>query len=327
MTALRPTRRSLLAGLGTLALTKVALAPQAWAQPAGASGAPRIVATTGMVADAARRVAGLPVTGLMGPGIDPHSWRATRDAVAALAQADLILWHGLNLEAQLAPLLADLAARRPVVALAEALPADRLIGTAPGQYDPHVWFDPDLWAGIATPLTAALDAVLPDRAATHAEGAAAFRDDAARIGAYARDVLASVAPERRLLITAHDAFGYFGRAYGWQVEGIQGISTESEAGLARIGELAALIAERRIPAVFVESSVPARAVRALVEGAAARGHAVAIGGELFSDALGAEGTYEGTWVGMIDHNATTIARALGGQAPARGHSGRLAAGA
>ncbi|HMO07417.1 MAG TPA: zinc ABC transporter substrate-binding protein [Paracoccaceae bacterium] len=316
----RTTRRAVIAGLGALAI-----APRAWA--AGAS--PRIVATTGMIADAARSVSGLPVTGLMGPGIDPHSWRATRDAVAALAQADLILWHGLNLEAQLAPLLADLSARKPVVALAEALPADRLLAdpAAPGQFDPHLWFDPDLWTGIAAPLTAALDLVLPGRAGDHAAGAEAFRADAARIGAYAHQVLASVPEERRVLVTAHDAFGYFGRAYGWQVEGIQGISTESEAGLARIGDLVALIAERRIPAVFVESSVPARAVRALVEGAAARGHAVAIGGELFSDAMGVEGTYEGTWVGMIDHNATTIARALGGQAPARGHSGRLTAGA
>lgn len=317
MTVFRPTRRSLLAGLGALAL-----APRAMA-----AGTPRIVVTTGMIADAARVMSGLPVTGLMGPGIDPHSWRATRTDVATLAQADLILWHGLNLEAQLAPLLADLAARKPVVALAEALPADRLIETAPGVFDPHVWFDPDLWAGIAGPLAAALDAADPARAETHAAGAEAFRAEAARIGAYAAGVLDSVPAERRILVTAHDAFGYFGRAHGWQVEGIQGISTESEAGLARIGELVGLIVDRGIPAVFVESSVPARAVRALVEGAAAQGHAVTIGGELFSDAMGAEGTYEGTWVGMVDHNATIIARALGGEAPARGHSGRLAAGA
>ena len=320
MPSLRTSRRAFIAGLGAMTL-----APRAWA----AGPAPRIVATTGMIADAARTVSGLPVTGLMGPGIDPHSWRATRDAVAALAEADLILWHGLNLEAQLAPLLADLAARKPVVALAEALPAARLLSDpeAPELFDPHVWFDPDLWAGLAEPLAATLDAAFPDSAARHAEGAATHRAEAARIGAYAADVLASVAPERRILVTAHDAFGYFGRAYGWQVEGIQGISTESEAGLARIGELVGLIVDRRIPAVFVESSVPARAVRALIEGAAAQGHKVTIGGELFSDAMGAEGTYEGTWVGMIDHNATTIARALGGEAPARGLSGRLASGA
>jgi manganese/zinc/iron transport system substrate-binding protein len=296
------------------------------AAPAHAQAAPRIVATTGMIADAARRVSGLPVQGLMGPGIDPHSWRATRTDVAALARADLVLWHGLTLEAQLSDLMADLGRRKPVVALAEALAKDALLPHPdyPGLFDPHVWFDPALWAGLAAPLTAALDAAFPDRAAAHAEGAAAFAAEAAAVGAYAAGVLATVPDERRLLVTAHDAFNYFGRAYGWQVEGIQGISTESEAGLARIADLVDLLVARGVPAVFVESSVPERAVRALIEGAGARGHAVEVGGELFSDAMGAEGTYEGTWVGMVDHNATVIARALGGEAPPRGMAGRLA---
>ncbi|QYK40504.1 MAG: zinc ABC transporter substrate-binding protein [Paracoccaceae bacterium] len=319
MPATRTTRRAILASLGALAF-----APGALGQ-----GAPRIVATTGMIADAARRLSGTPVQGLMGPGIDPHSWRATRTDIAALARADLVLWHGLNLEAQLRDLMADLAARKPVVALAEALPQDALLPDPeyPGLFDPHVWFDPALWSGIAAPLAAALDTAFPDRAAIHAEGAAAFAADARAVGAYAARVLSSVPADRRLLVTAHDAFNYFGRAYGWQVEGIQGLSTDSEAGLARIADLVDLLVTRDVPAVFVESSVPARAVRALIEGAAARGHQVTIGGELFSDAMGADGTYEGTWIGMVDHNATVIARALGGEAPARGMAGRLAAGA
>ena len=143
------------------------------------------------------------------------------------------------------------------------------------------------------------------------------------MGDYSAKVLNTVPAERRVLVTAHDAFGYFGRAYGWQVEGIQGISTESEAGLVRIGQLVDMLVARKIPAVFVESSVTDRAIRALIEGAAAQGHEVAIGGELFSDAMGQDGSYEGTWIGMIDHNVTTITHALGGDAPEHGMLGKL----
>lgn len=294
---------------------------------ARAQAAPRIVATTGMIADMARRLSGGPVQALLGPGLDPHSYRQTRSDIAALAQADLVLWHGLYLEAQMEDFLLDLGARKPVLAVAEALPRDRLIADPDyaDRFDPHVWFDPDLWALATGPVQAALDALMPDAAETHAANAAAYRAEAAALEAYARQVLGSVPPEARVLVTAHDAFGYFGRAFGFEVQGVQGLSTQSEAGLARIAELVDLLVARRIGAVFVESSVSDRALRALVEGAAARGHAVRIGGELFSDAMGPEGTYEGTWAGMIDHNVTTIARALGGQAPERGLSGRLAA--
>ncbi len=167
----------------------------------------------------------------------------------------------------------------------------------------------------------ALAALAPDVAAK----GASYRDGIKAMGDYARDVLDTIPAEFRLLITAHDAFAYFGKAYGLEVEGVQGISTESEAGLSRIATLVDLIVTRRVPAVFVESSVSDRALRALIEGAAAKGHTVRIGGELVSDAMGAEGTYEGTWVGMMDHNATTIARALGGLAPERGANGLLGA--
>lgn len=285
------------------------------------AGTTQIVATTGMIADAARQISGLPVAALMGPGMDPHGHRATRSDILALARADLVLWHGLNLEAQLSGLMADLAARKPVVALAEALPRDRLLAWPqyPDRPDPHVWFAPDLWAEVTRGVEVAV-APLTAEAPSRAE---AFRAEIAAMGAYAAEVLASVPQEARVLVTAHDAFAYFGRAFGFQVEGIQGISTESEAGLQRIGELVDLIVARRLPAVFVESSVSDRSIRALIEGAAARGHRVAIGGELFSDAMGPDGSYEGTWLGMVDHNVTAISRALGGQAPERGRSGKL----
>jgi manganese/zinc/iron transport system substrate-binding protein len=293
-----------------------------------ASSAPQIVATTGMIADAARRVSGGVVTGLMGAGVDPHSFRQTRSDVAALVRADLVLWHGLRLEAQLVDFMADLSRRVTVVPVAEAIAPDRLLSWDgyPDQHDPHVWMDPLLWLGAVDAVAAALITLEPARTAEFTDNAATYRDEITALDAYARDVLAQVPESARVLVTAHDAFQYFGRAYGFEVEGLQGISTESEAGLSRIGDLVDMLVARNIGAVFVESSVPDRAMRALVEGAAARGHTVTIGGELFSDAMGVEGTYEGTYPGMIDHNITVIARALGADAPPRGLNGRLAEG-
>lgn len=285
------------------------------------SAQPNIVATTGMIADAARVVSGLPVVALMGPGMDPHGHRPTRNDILSLSRADLILWHGLNLEAQFADLMADLANRSSVVAVAEALPKDGLLANPlhPDRPDPHIWFDPALWSDAVQHIEKALLPFAP----TAPENAEMFRQSIAQMGAYAAEVLATVPTEKRILVTAHDAFSYFGRAFGFSVEGVQGISTESEAGLARIGELVDLLVERQIPAVFVETSVSDRSIRALIEGAAARGHRVTIGGELFSDAMGPDGSYEGTWLGMLDHNATTIAKALGGTAPERGKNGKL----
>lgn len=303
----------------------------AFAMPAAlhAASDARIVATTGMIADAARAIFGGGVQGLMGPGVDPHGYRQTRSDIAALVGADLVLWHGLRLEAQLMDLMETLQGRGEVVAVAEALDPANLLRDAdyPDQPDPHIWMDPVLWQEAVGVVEAAILRVAPDRAEEIAANAAAYRAEIAAVQDYAVKVLATVPPEARVLVTAHDAFGYFGRAYGFEVEGLQGISTESEAGLARIRELVDLLVTRKIGAVFVESSVPDRAMRALIEGAAAQGHEVTIGGELFSDAMGAEGSYEGTYPGMIDHNVTTIARALGGEAPERGAFGKLAAGA
>jgi manganese/zinc/iron transport system substrate-binding protein len=168
-----------------------------------------------------------------------------------------------------------------------------------------------------------MTAIAPDAADRHSVNLADQQARMAALDTYSRDILASVPEATRVLVTAHDAFGYFGRDYGFEVLGIQGISTESEAGLARIGELVDVLVDRKVSAVFVESSVSDRSMRALIEGAAAKGHEVAIGGELFSDAMGPDGSYEGTYIGMIDHNVTTIARALGGTAPERGMTGRL----
>lgn len=309
--------------------TLTLLAALPFAGQADAQSPLAVVATTGMIADAARRIGGdrVAVQGLMGPGVDPHSYRQTRTDIRALAGADLVLWHGLYLEAQMEQLFLDLGARQPVVAVAESLPKDRLIAhdTYAGRFDPHVWMDPGLWAPVTAEVGRALISLDPGSEAQILAGAEAYLAELAHLDEYARDVLASVPASRRILVTAHDAFGYFGRAYNFRVEGIQGISTDSEAGLARIAELVDLLVAEEIPAVFVESSVSDRAVRALIEGAVAAGHEVAIGGTLYSDAMGAEGTYEGTYLGMIDHNVTVISRALGGSAPETGRLGRLSA--
>ena len=290
-----------------------------------------VVATTGMIADAAREIGGeaVSVRGLMGPGVDPHSYRQTRSDIVAMAQADLVLSHGLYLEAQMEEFLHRLSRRQTVVAVAEVLPRGRLLGHADyeNKFDPHVWMDPSLWAEVVVAIRDALVKERPELAARFDERTDAYLAEIERLDAYADEVTSTVPADSRVLLTAHDAFAYFGRAFDFEVIGIQGISTESEAGLKRIRDLVDLLVERDIGAVFVESSVPERNVRALVEGAGARGHEVRVAGTLYSDAMGAAGSYEGTYLGMIDHNLTTIVRALGGEAPEDGMQGRLGEGA
>ncbi len=314
------TKRKLLAGLATLPL---ALSAKGLA----AQGVTTVVATTGMIADAARQVGGdlVEVRGLMGPGVDPHSYRQTRSDIVAMARADVVLWHGLYLEAQMEEFLQDLGERGTTTAVAEGLPRDLLLAhdDYDDKFDPHVWMVPDLWTHVVENVRDALSAARPDSAEVFAANAAAHLAELDELATYAAGILASVPEESRVLVTAHDAFNYFGQAYGFEVMGIQGISTESEAGLRRIADLVDILVDRRIGAVFVESSVSDRNIRALIEGAAAKGHEVVIGGELFSDAMGEPGTYVGTYVGMIDHNATTIAGALGGDVPRDGMKGLL----
>jgi manganese/zinc/iron transport system substrate-binding protein len=303
------------------------------ALPAGAQADTRlnVVATTGMIADAARQVGGdlVAVRALMGSGVDPHSYRQTRTDIVAMTRAELVLWHGLYLEAQMEDFFGDLARKRNVVAVAETLPRSLLRGhdDYADKFDPHVWMNPILWKQVVGAVETALAQVEPDSADVFAANAATYMAELDRLADYATETLARIPQSARVLLTAHDAFGYFGEAYGMDVVGIQGISTESEAGLNRISELVDMLVARQVRAVFVESSVSDRNIRALIEGAAAKGHEVIVGGELYSDAMGPEGSYEGTYVGMMDHNVTVIAAALGASdVPARGMDGRLSAG-
>ncbi|WP_425537525.1 metal ABC transporter solute-binding protein, Zn/Mn family [Phaeobacter gallaeciensis] len=318
-------------GLMRLALLLVLPLTLAFAAGRAVAEAPlKIVATTGMIADAARQVGGdaVEVRALMGPGVDPHAYRQTRSDIVAMTRADLVLYHGLYLEAQMESFLHDLSRKRNVVAVAEGLSKDvlRAHDDYEDKFDPHVWMTPNLWKQVVMDIAAVLSEARPAEAQTFAANAQAHLADLDRLVAYADTTLATVPENNRVLVTAHDAFGYFGRDFGFEVLGIQGISTQSEAGLNRIGELVDLLVERKISAVFVESSVSDRSMRALIEGAAAQGHEVQIGGELFSDAMGADGSYEGTYLGMLDHNVTTIAGALGADVPERGMDGKLSAG-
>jgi manganese/zinc/iron transport system substrate-binding protein len=218
-----------------------------------------------------------------------------------------------------------LSRKLPVTAVADGLPRDLLLAHEDyeGRFDPHVWMDATLWSRVIDETAKALSAIKPDAADEFAANAEAYKVELEALDNYTRTSLSKLAPEQRVLVTAHDAFGYFGAAYDFEVMGVQGISTESEAGLSRISDLVETLVARGIRAVFVETSVSDRNMRALIEGAAARGHEVVIGGALYSDAMGADGTYEGTYLGMIDHNVTTIARALGAEVPAGGRLGKL----
>lgn len=291
---------------------------------------PVLQATTGQVAELLRAVAGdtASISSLMGEGIDPHSYKLTRSDTVALMKADAVFHSGLFLEGKMAEMLDKLSAAKPVHAAASILPKDRLIHPdgADTHPDPHVWMDPTLWRLALLGVRDRLSSLYPANATFYAANAARAATEYEALHDYAGTVLSSVPEQRRVLVTAHDAFSYLGRAYGLSVVGIQGISTESEAGLQRIESMVSLLVERKIPAVFVETSVSDRNIQALIQGAAAKGHKVAIGGSLYSDAMGAPGTYEGTYVGMIDHNVNVIAQALGGTVPARGFQGRLAAG-
>lgn len=278
----------------------------------------RVVTTVGMVTDAVERVGGarVRVEGLMGPGVDPHLYKASEGDVRRLERADVIVFVGLHLEAKMADVLERIGERRLARACGEGIPKERLRRPAAfeGQYDPHVWFDVDLWSGCVGAIRDVLAEADPAHAETYRANAARYLAELEALDEEVRRRAATVPAGQRVLVTAHDAFGYFGRAYGFEVVGLQGISTASEAGAKDVDRLASFIAERRIPAVFLESSVAPRTIEAVREAVRARGFEVEVGGELFADAMGSAGTPEGTYVGMVRHNVETIVRALGGAA-------------
>jgi manganese/zinc/iron transport system substrate-binding protein len=276
----------------------------------------RVVTTIGMITDAVERVGGdrVEVEGLMGPGIDPHLYKASEGDLRRLERADVVFYGGLHLEAKMADVLERIRERRATQAVTDGIPREELLRPEAfaGQYDPHVWFDVALWLHAVEQVRDTLAELDPTHAALYRRNAAGYLDELRELDAYVASQARLVPEERRVIITAHDAFNYFGRAYGFQVRGLQGISTAAEAGAGDVQGLARFIAERRIPAIFVESSVSPRTIQAVREAVRARGFDVEIGGSLFSDAMGDPGTPEGTYVGMVRHNIDTIVEGLRG---------------
>jgi len=283
---------------------------------AGSGTALHVVATVAMVGDLATRIGGdrVRVTSMMGPGVDPHLYKATRDDVRLLMDADVILYCGLMLEGKILDTLEKVGTTRAVYAVTDSLSREKLLepDDFPGHADPHVWMDVALWSECIAEVVEALSEVDPEGKAEYIARGAAYEEELKGLDQLVQEAIGTIPEKNRILITSHDAFNYLGRRYGLEVRGVQGLSTESEAGLQQINELVDLLVERRIPAVFVESSVPRKNMEALLDGARWRGHDVQIGGELFSDCMGAPGSVEGTYPGMILHNIRSLVVALGG---------------
>ncbi|PYI54015.1 metal ABC transporter solute-binding protein, Zn/Mn family [Paenibacillus flagellatus] len=280
----------------------------------GEGGKLKVTATIGMITDIVRNVGGARVEaiGLMKAGVDPHLYKATKGDIDKLTQADVVFYNGLHLEGKMASILEKLADKKPTVAVSRNIDKKTLhdMGDGSGQYDPHIWFDVRNWMSATETVRDELIRLDPAHTDEYRRNADAYLAKLRELHEETKTKIASIPEKSRVLVTAHDAFGYFGTAYGIRVMGLQGISTASEAGLKDVSQLRDFLVENRIKAVFVESSVPKKTIQAVVDGAKEKGHTVAIGGELFSDAMGEEGTLEGTYVGMVRHNVDTIVNAL-----------------
>lgn len=275
-----------------------------------------VVTTIGMIADVAQEVGGqcVEVEAMMGPGVDPHLYQANASDVAVLREAEQILYAGYSLEGQLGEVLDNFSHNTPTLAVGPSAidPAELITSQDIYGIDPHLWMDVSLWAQTVPALSEAFVAARPECQASIEANAAAYQAQLNALHAWVADSIESIPERRRILVTAHDAFGYYGRAYGIEVEGIQGISTETETGIADIRSMADVVVEREVPAIFVESTINPRTVQAVIDAASQRGHEVAIGGELYSDAMGDANTADGTYIGMIYANTQHIVDALGG---------------
>lgn len=284
------------------------------ADQAAPNGRLRVACTTGMVADLARNVGGerVEVDCLMGPGVDPHYYKASQGDLERLSRAGVILYNGLFLEGKMEEIFGKMARERRVVAVAAELPQSQLRKPPEfeGHYDPHVWFDVSLWRQTIPTVVAALAAADPAGAEVYQARGAAYAARLDTLHQWVQQELAAITPAQRVLVTAHDAFGYFGRAYGVEVVGLQGVSTVAEYGVNDLNRLVDLIVARRLKAIFVESSVPQRSINAVREGCQGRGHQVQIGGTLYSDAMGEPGSGADTYEGMVRANVHTIVAAL-----------------
>lgn len=271
-----------------------------------------IVTTTGMIADIVENIAGdsATVEAIMQPGVDPHLYKASQGDLKKIMNADYIFYNGLHLEGKMGEILEKQTHSKPVIALGNNIPPTKIIRLTDNTYDPHIWFDVALWKEAAEISLKSLSVLNPENAAYYQENANRYIKELDELDRWVKAEISTIPENRRVLITAHDAFSYFGKAYGIEVRGLQGISTLSEIGLRDVTDLVDFIIKKDIPAVFVESSVSDKSLKAVVAGVQQKGKTLTVGGNLFSDAMGEKGTPEGTYIGMVKHNVNTIVSAL-----------------
>ncbi|MGE6611727.1 metal ABC transporter solute-binding protein, Zn/Mn family [Peribacillus sp. NPDC076916] len=271
-----------------------------------------IIATTGMIGDLVENIGGkhVEVTSLMGPGVDPHLYKATQGDVKTLDSADMIFYNGVHLEGKMTDIFEMMSKDKPTIAVTEGFKENQLRKVSASEHDPHVWFDVKLWIVAAEAVEKELIANDPDHETEFRENYEEYVLQLEELDKYVQDEINKIPKDQRVLVTAHDAFGYYGRSYGLDVRGLQGINTLSEYGSKDVTDMRNYLVKNKIKAIFIESSVPRKAIEAVIQGAGKQGHKVEIGGELFSDAMGEKGTEEGTYIGMVRHNTDTIVRAL-----------------
>tara|TARA_B100000787_G_scaffold137083_1_gene105929 strand:- start:237 stop:1178 length:942 start_codon:yes stop_codon:yes gene_type:complete len=273
-----------------------------------------VVVTTSMLTDLVKNIGGdlINIQGLMGAGVDPHLYKASEGDVSKLFNADVIFYNGLHLEGKLVEVFEKMEAQKTTVALGEFLAKDGLIGSDyfASNYDPHVWFNIQYFKEFSDKVTNVLSNKDPKNAGSYTVNNIAFQQELDLLQTTVVNTIATLAPEKRILVTAHDAFNYFGKAYGFKVVGLQGLSTATEAGVQDVQQLSEYIIKNKVKAVFIESSVPRRTIEALEAAVLSKGHQVSIGGSLYSDALGDAGSVEGTYIGMFLYNVKTIVNAL-----------------
>tara|TARA_B100000809_G_scaffold61009_1_gene57616 strand:- start:8559 stop:9485 length:927 start_codon:yes stop_codon:yes gene_type:complete len=274
----------------------------------------KIVATTGMIADAVNNIVGdsAEVLSLMGPGVDPHLYKVTQSDIKKLLNADVIVYNGLHLEGKMGEILEQMGEKKPVIAVSDGLTKKQLRATSEfqGNYDPHIWFSVQLWSDVVRFIGKNLADIDKENALFYQENTTKHLEELKYLDSWTQEQINIVSEKQRVLITAHDAFGYFGREYGMEVKGLQGLSTAAEYGLKDVTNMVDFISENKIKAVFVESSVSDKSIKAVIEGCKNKEHNVVIGGTLYSDAMGAANTPEGTYIGMVKYNVSTIVEAL-----------------
>lgn len=273
-----------------------------------------IVTTIAQIAEPLSIIGGdkVSVVSLMGPGVDPHLYNATQGDIGKMSSADMVFYSGLHLEGNMAEVFEQIGKTKPVIAIAEAIPEDQRLKDVKGDTDPHVWFDIDIWKIGLEAATEGLKENYPEDAAYFEQNKTEYFIKLDELKDESAALMSSIPENQRVLVTAHDAFGYFGRMFDLDVVGLQGLSTEDEIGITDVDDTIEILLKHEVPAVFVESSINQNSINAVIEGAASRGLKLELGGELFSDAMGDGGTVEGTYIGMYQHNVSTIAKALGG---------------